>query len=262
MASTFNNIGLNPGLNLPGSLVAPAAASPLPQATAPGLGLSLPGLNSLSSPLGSFQALMASIGNNVGAFMNFPTIPKRGAGTTFSSPSPGGNPLKIVAIDDFSSGHGQEITKTLAQGGDVDVQQYDISKGGNRLANISSSLDDVIARVRNGETIDAVNLSQEDFGNSSLGNEVRRKIELLSDLGVPVAVAAGNGGRNQVNSLAASNSFNVGSTTNGVLNRSSGIGNVTAEGQTTSFATANLTSQLARMHAQGYSNGQIFSMLM
>lgn len=267
MASTFSNIGLTAGFNLPGSLAAPASAAPLAQPAAPGAGLSLPGLSSLSSPLGSFQALMGNIATGMGSFMNLPYVNKRSSFTTpsrfpLASSTTSGKPLNVVAIDDFSSPHGQEIVSTLAQGGDVEVQQYDISRGGNRLANISSSLDDVIERARNGETIDAVNLSQQDFGNSSLDNEIRRKIELLSDMDIPVAVAAGNGGNGRLNGLNSNSSFNVASTTNGVLNRSSGLGNVAVEGQTTSFATANLTSQLARMHSQGYSNGQIFSMLM
>lgn len=260
MASTFNNLALIPGLSLPTSLpaAAPSSAATLSQIAAASNGL---GATSLTSPLGSFRSLMSSITSSV---LNTPAIPRR---TTTGAPAPrtagaSNGALKIVQIDDFSSAHGQEIANTLTQDGDVSLEQYDISKGGNRLANISSSLDDLITRARNGEKIDAVNISQQNFDNSSLSNEVRRKIELLSDLGVPVAVAAGNGGPNQQNGLAANNSFNVASTTNGVRNRDSGLGNVSAEGQTTSFATANMATQLARLHAQGYSNGQIFNMLM
>jgi hypothetical protein len=76
-----------------------------------------------------------------------------------------------------------------------------------------------------------------------------------------VVVAAGNNGPGQRNALAANSSFNVASTTNGVLNRTSGLGNVAAEGGTTSFATANLSRDIARLHAQGYSNGQILNIL-
>lgn len=260
MASTFNNLGALPGLSLPNSLPAvPSGGAATLNQIAASSGLVSQGL---TSPLGSFRTLMSSITSNFGSILsNGAAIPKRTTGTTVPRTT-GNGPLKIVELDDFSSSHGLEIANTLTQDGDVTLEQYDISKGGgNRLANISSSLDDLITRARNGEQIDAINISQQNFDNSSLSNEVRRKIDLLSDLGVPVVVAAGNNGPGQRNALAANSSFNVASTTNGVLNRTSGLGNVAAEGGTTSFATANLSRDIARLHAQGYSNGQILNIL-
>ncbi len=156
----------------------------------------------------------------------------------------------VAEIDDFTTdntgfNHGAEIANTLNPDGSVNVLKFNIGGSGDRLAKIANSLDTVIARVKNGETIDAVNLSQQDFSNSPETAQVRAKIDELAALGVPVAVAAGNNGPSQHNSLISNKAFAVQSATNGLANPNSGLGNVTAEGRTTSFATANFTRQLA-----------------
>lgn len=194
------------------------------------------------------------------------------AGSTQSQPFTG--QVRIAQIDNFTTdqtgfNHGQEIANTLRNGGNdpnmrgkVDLLQYDVSKGGGSITDrIADSLENVAQRVQNGEQIDAVNLSMQDFQASGDTQRVKAAIEQLSQLGVPVAVAAGNGGRDTVNQLTGNSSFNVQSATDGNINQDSGLGNITAEGQTTSFATANLTPLLARMKASGASVGDIRSRL-
>jgi len=262
VVSNLNNIGLPSAFSVPGTSLPVPALQSTSLLSLPATGQSLSaGLD----PLSSFKSALYSIRSTISAILSRPggtgALPKpAGAAST-------GKPLNIVQIDDFSTdktgfNHGQEIANTLSQDGNANIQKYDISKGGNRLQNISNALDDVIAKAQNGESIDAVNLSQQDLDdNSPIAQEIRSKIDTLSSLGVPVAVAAGNGGPGKTNSLAGRNSFNVASTTNGAVNGDSGRGNVTAEGRTTSFATANFALQLAEMHAQGYTSGQLLNMM-
>lgn len=176
----------------------------------------------------------------------------------------GGKPV-IAQIDNFTPddtgfNHGAEVGQELSKNG-ATVERFDISGQGDSAQKISSALDQVIQKVKSGQQIDAVNLSQQDFENGQNEAAVRNKIEQLSALGVPVAVAAGNNGPNQTNQLTTASSFNVASKTNGVVNADSGVGNVQAEGRTTSFATANLTTQLAAQHANGLSAQQMFNQL-
>lgn len=171
--------------------------------------------------------------------------------------------LRIAQIDNFSDAHGNEIANTLKKGGadaglggKVDLLQFDINNGGpNKVANINAALSDIISRVQRGEKIDAVNISLQ--GDGADTKQTSALVDQLISMGVPVAVAAGNNGPNVHNGLEGGNSFNVQSATNGQLNGTSGRGNITANGQTTSFATANLTPLLAMLRAQGLSIAQI-----
>jgi hypothetical protein len=187
------------------------------------------------------------------------------AGTAAASPSAGNGRLTIAQIDSFTgTTHGQEIANVLKNGGGdsslagkVDLIQFDIAKNGNTSQNINDALQSVIQQVQSGTKIDAVNMSLQDFQASATSKQTSALVDQLAALGVPVAVAAGNSGPGQVNQLEGNNSFNVQSATNGQINATSGKGNVTANGQTTSFATANLAPVLAAKHAQGLSVAQI-----
>ncbi len=167
---------------------------------------------------------------------------------------------KIAQIDDFGSNHGNAVGQAIQQGtgGNADIIKFDV-QGGNTSGKIASSLNSIVQRVRNGETIDAVNISMQDFNNGPDKDQIHQSIAELKRMGVPVVVAAGNNGPGQVNRIGDANSFNVESATNGQRNASSGMGNVQAEGQTTSFAAANLTAQIANRKASGASMADIES---
>lgn len=177
---------------------------------------------------------------------------------------PNNGRLVIAQVDLFTgSTHGNEIAQTLKSGGGdpslasrIDLLQFDIGGGGSSQKT-NDALKAIIQKVQNGEKIDAVNLSLTSFVNDASSQETRALVDQLGNLGVPVAIAAGNNGPNQENQLEGSTSFNVQSATNGKLNASSGRGNVTAEGRTTSFATANLAPILAAKRADGQTLSQI-----
>lgn len=180
-------------------------------------------------------------------------------GATAGRNGAGGGRPKIVQIDDFTTdntgfNHGREVGNAIlsSSGGNANLEQIDVSGGGSRSGKIANALRQVVQRVQNGEQVDAINISQQDFGNSADAQEVRQLIDQLSAMGVPVAVAAGNNGPGAVNQLASNSGFVVEST-----GANSGRGNVRAEGRTTSFATANLVGRLAAAHAQGLSLNQI-----
>jgi len=160
-----------------------------------------------------------------------------------------------VEIDSFitdSQGfnHGEQVAKTINANNDINVIKMDISSG-DGYANVSNALDQVLARLKNGEHIDAVNLSQQAYVENAQAAEIRAKLDQIAAMGVPVDVAAGNDGPNKTNVLVSAHSFSVASTTNGVVNASSGKGNVNAEASTTSFAAAEFTRQIALLHAAG-----------
>jgi hypothetical protein len=175
----------------------------------------------------------------------------------------GGNgPLKVVQIDNFSAdntgfNHGQEMAKVLKSGGgdaslagQVALDQYNVS-GGNTNKKASDALRDVLARVQNGEQIDAVHMPLQAFEQDGDTQEVKQLAEQLSAAGVPVVLPAGNEGPGKQNALNGNNTFNVQSATNGQVNGDSGKGNVTSEGRTTSFASANLAPVLAAQKKSG-----------
>ena len=163
-------------------------------------------------------------------------------------------------IDSFSdSTHGNEIASSLLRGGadaglsgKVQLEKFDV-RGGS-VGQINTHLESIIQKVLNGETIDAVNISQQALNSTPETSRTSQLIEQLSALGIPVAVAAGNGGSNAHNYLTGKQSFNVSSANQGVLNATSGRGNIISEGMTTSFATANLAPLLALRHRLGLSN--------
>lgn len=189
--------------------------------------------------------------------------------TTAAAPSTSASrPLKVAVIDQFqpdSTGfnHGESITNTIAAGGSdsrlsgrVSTLKYDVA-GNNSTGRIADALKDVAERVKRGEVIDAVNVSQQDFSDNFQTQRVRQAVQELISLGVPVAIAAGNGGPNMVNQLTTGDAFIVSSAQNGQINADSGRGNVVSEGRSTSFATANLTPTLASLKASGLSISQI-----
>jgi hypothetical protein len=173
--------------------------------------------------------------------------------------------LNIAALDDFTgSSHGDNIAKTLENGGGdaglagkVNVQKFNISNGST--SQINDSLKQIIAQVKNGGSIDAVNISQQALNSTSDTTLTSQLVDQLAAMDIPVAIAAGNGGPQKHNYLEGNNTFNVSSSTNGQVNASSGEGNVVADGETTSQATANLSPILALRHRLGMTNQEIFN---
>jgi hypothetical protein len=182
--------------------------------------------------------------------------------------------LKIAVIDNFNrsddalykgfGSHGDYVTHLIRSGGKdprlagkIDVLTYDSAKSAGDSVNTSTdkilkSLDDVYNRVRAGENIDAVNLSQAAFREGADTEKIREAIGRLRDLNIPVAVAAGNNGPTEENMLANAGQFEVEATQNGKRVARSGQGNIKADEEYTSFATANLTPLLASRHHAGF----------
>ncbi|MFN8612516.1 MAG: hypothetical protein U0931_33560 [Vulcanimicrobiota bacterium] len=146
----------------------------------------------------------------------------------------------VAVVDDFASGsgHGQEVAGTIQQDG-ARAAGFDVNGGG-----VSRALDNVIAAARNGQHFDAVNLSQQNFQASQETAAVQQRIQVLQSMGIPVVVAAGNGGANQTNQYAVGAAYVAAS-----QGADSGRGNVVGQGGTTSFASANVAAAVARMHA-------------
>ena len=158
----------------------------------------------------------------------------------------GGAPT-VAVVDDFSqSNHGREMASTIQQNG-VGTAGFDVKQGG-----VSRALDGVINAAQRGQHFDAVNISQQDFQASQETGAVQQRIQVLQQMGIPVVVAAGNGGPDQTNQLAVGADFVAAS-----RSADSGRGNVFGFGGTTSFAAANVASTVARMHAQGLNVNQM-----
>jgi hypothetical protein len=171
----------------------------------------------------------------------------------------------VAVIDDFSraGGHGDQIASLIEngdpEGGAIRTMRHNIANGGDLTSNIAGSLDDVLRRVQNGQKVDAVNLSQQNFQASGSSQALQDRIARLQEAGVPVVVAAGNGGAGQQNQLARGAAFVVENSNRGSESRaqSSGTGNIRAEGQFTSQAAATVSARVAKAHSQGANPQQI-----
>lgn len=166
----------------------------------------------------------------------------------------------VAVLDDFSQagGHGDEIAGII-QGGGVNAAKFNIAGGGDLSGNIANSLGQVIAAAQSGRQVDAVNLSQQSFQASGNSDAVQQRIAQLQAMGIPVVVAAGNGGPGQQNTLARGAAFQVENSARGSEARAggSGAGNIRSEGAFTSQATANVSVQAAKAHASGQNVQQI-----
>ncbi len=183
----------------------------------------------------------------------------RQLGDAFAGLLGSGGPT-VAVLDDFSQagGHGDQIAGMIASDG-ATAAKYNINTGGDLAGNIANSLSGVISRVQSGAQVDAVNLSQQMFRSSGNSEAVQQRIAQLQAMGIPVVVAAGNGGPGQQNTLARGAALQVENSNRGSEARagSSGTGNVRSEGTFTSQATANVSVQAARAHQQGQSVQQI-----
>jgi hypothetical protein len=183
------------------------------------------------------------------------------------------NKITVAQIDSFvpdsqNFNHGQEIAKTMNAGGadpslagKITILRYSVDGNGTLAQTLPSktadALQDIVNRVKAGQDIDAVNISLQDFVPSTDADRARTLIRQLAQMNVAVDVAAGNGGPTQVNQLATPDAFVVQSSTNGKLNATSSLGNITAEASTTSFSTANLTPRIAAMMNSGMTLNQV-----
>lgn len=220
-------------------------------------GQSLPSLPSgpASDPCRPVAA--ASVGNSSGSAQALSAQGLQGArqlGNGFAGAL--GAPT-VAVIDDFvtdSDGfnHGQEIAGII-QGQGVNAVRLNIDNGGSRDAAILQALDNVLGAVRQGQHFDAVNLSQQNFQGSQVSGAISQRIQALQSFGVPVVVAAGNGGAGARNTLANGAAFVV-ENADAFGNRAadSGVGNVRASGRFTSQAAATVAAQVALQRSRGF----------
>ncbi|HEY9685872.1 MAG TPA: hypothetical protein V6C52_02730 [Coleofasciculaceae cyanobacterium] len=191
-----------------------------------------------------------------------------------------GRPIQIHVIDIFTPNtadrnfnHGETTSGMILSGstdtslvGKMVIHRYNVGQPAGSLpwqtddwaGKIALVLETIIAKARlNPASVDAVNVSLQDFDDTPNARRVRKRINELLLMGIPVAVAAGNLGPEARNTLMARNAFVVSSTEGGALRPESGKGNVRAEGRSTSFATAAVTPLLARARAEGKSLSEI-----
>ncbi|MEW6278504.1 MAG: hypothetical protein AB1758_07785, partial [Candidatus Eremiobacterota bacterium] len=201
--------------------------------------------------------------------------------------------LVIAVIDDFAPetdeantapdgshfNHGKTIEHIIREGGaaangsvsseeplQIRTITYNVDNPGQqRVDGIRLALEDVLARVKAGEPIDAVNISQQalsDFDGSEEVDQILRTLQ--DDYGVPVVVAAGNGGPGASNRLAREAAIVVENSEYGKETRasSSSAGNVRSEGAFTSQATANAVVRAAQFQDMGMTPPQILQFLL
>ncbi len=197
------------------------------------------------------QALAASIAMQLAAAgmtgaqqigQNLQSMIQSGGSVSGTSGGGGKGGANVVVIDDFNSSHGQEISQQIASGG-VNTQNLNIGGQGDGAGRIASALDSVIAQVSQGGSVDAVNISQQNFNTNQNTQAVQQKIAQLQAMGVPVVVAAGNEGKGNKNQLAGTAAYVV---ENGSAN--SGAGNIRAQGDGTSQAAANVAIEVDKKH--------------
>lgn len=186
------------------------------------------------------------------------------------------DPVDVFVIDDFNPdrsqpnkagagffNHGETVSQIAKSGGShaelanqVAVHKYNINRGGinsSRSGAIGDVLDRVIQIAQTDPSkVDAVNISQQEFEESTDSQRVQAKIQKLIDMGIPVVVAAGNDGPTEKNQLATPDAF-IAST----LKENSGIGNVAVQTKATSFAAPDLAPFLGFLRREGYSYEQI-----
>src|SRR5690606_18272449 len=114
-----------------------------------------------------------------------------------------GGRTRVAVIDDFQSGHGFRMEQTLNQSG-ADTLRFNVNvPGANRTTMIANALQDVAARLDRGEDVDAISLSQQDFGAGPDTARIQQLMQYIQQRhGVPVIVAAGNAGPGARNQLA------------------------------------------------------------
>lgn len=141
----------------------------------------------------------------------------------------------------------------------------------DRTDRISAAFDEIIRRAEAGEDIDVVNVSQYFPGRfeEAATEAIRAQVDRLeNEFGIPVVIAAGNNGPlSDPNILATEDSIVVSNIENGAIDPRSGPGNVLVDGanpfgsNSTSFATANLSNIVGRLHNEGNGFGQIRQIL-
>ncbi len=171
---------------------------------------------------------------------------------------------RVAVIDDFNTAHGGQVASALQQNG-ADTLNFNIGQSGtSRSASIATSLQDIARRLDSGEKIDAVNLSQQDFAGDQNSQAIQQAISYIqSRHGVPVVVAAGNGGPNRVNRLASGASLVAANASRGsdVLDPNSSVGNIAQSADTSSIASALVAARAGQLRSQGLDLNSIVSNL-
>jgi hypothetical protein len=217
---------------------------------------------------------LGNVGGNLAANTTPATANASGLGTTRQNDQ---SKITVAQLDTFFTdntgfNHGRDIAATIRQGGatpqlagDIDLLQYRVDGNGPLAAtmanNTANALQDVVKRVKNGQDIDAVNMSLQDFNPSAGAGQVRSLVQQLIQMNVPVLVAAGNAGPQMVNQLTTPSALVVQSATNGRRNANSGIGSIQGESSSTSFATAGLSPRIAAMANSGMTVQQIKALM-
>ncbi len=173
----------------------------------------------------------------------------------------------IVQIDNFVAdntgfNHGQEVGNAILANSpnpaNVDLIQLESGNNPATLsANIANNLQEVLTRMDQGQDYDAINISQTTDPNDPNNARIHDLINEFARRGVAVNIAAGNHGAGVTNGLNTDGAFVVQNTQGGQVAAESGLGNVSAEGRTTSFATAAFTGQAAAAVNGGANLSQI-----
>ncbi len=173
-----------------------------------------------------------------------------------------GGRTRVAVIDDFQSGHGQRMEQTLNQSG-ADTLRFNVNQpGANRTTMIANALQDVAARLDRGEDVDAISLSQQDFGAGPDTARIQQLMQYIQQKhGVPVVVAAGNAGPNARNQLANGAALVASNAAPGsdFLDPNSGLGNILQAAPTTSDAAALVAARAAQLRNQGFGLQNIVS---
>lgn len=165
----------------------------------------------------------------------------------------GGRP-RVAVIDDFQTGHGFRMEQTL-NGSGADTLRFNTNQpGANRTTMIANALQDVAARLDRGEKVDAISLSQQDFGVGPDTGRIQQLMQYIQQRhGVPVVVAAGNAGPGAQNQLANGAALVASNAAPGSDFRdpNSGLGNILQAAPTTSDAAALVAARAAALRNQG-----------
>ncbi len=173
-----------------------------------------------------------------------------------------GNEHPDSSYYDSGRSHGGDMEDVLADQG-VEFDRFEVTTeegGSTSIGQLADQLDNVIAALEEGTDYDAVNLS---WGAHLVeGEDVTRlqeSIQYIQDeWGIPVSVAAGNETW-MMNSLAETSLFEVENTYYGSdsVAPNSADGNIRAEGNWTSDATALLSARAAILEEGGFSNNEL-----
>ncbi len=195
------------------------------------------------------------------------------------------DPVDVFVVDDFNPdlknpgqqnqngegfNHGETVSSIIQKGGNqpnleakVKIKVHDVNvnvgNDSNRTQVIADALGKIATRAKQDpNSVDAVNLSQEQSSQTPQSKKVQEQIDQLTTLGIPVVVAADNFGPDKPNQLAPDSAVTVASADeNNHLNNDSGPGDIVAVGRSTSFAAPQVTAIAGYEKQHGFTPAQI-----